>query len=838
MKNKLLKNVLLGFLLVGFTALKAQPLSGIYSIPGSYASIQAAVTDLNTNGVGTGGAIFNVAAGYTETITGTIALTATGTAANPIVFQKSGVGSNPLITAHVGTLLASSTTTIDVMWSFTGSDYVTIDGIDLLDPATNTTPTTQMEVGYGFYKASGTDGANNNTIQNCVITLNRNNITAAAAGPRANATGSVGIEVVNCLPTTVGTVVTVTAVSGASSNNKFYGNTIQNVSFGILLSGFAAPSPYTLADLNNDIGGTSAVTGNNIINFGGGVGGTTQCGAILINNQWSFNISYNTVNNNTGAGVNHGGSNRGIWLFASSAGASCNINFNKITINGGSNTGAIDWCLDLEMAQTGANGNVININNNQFLNCNKTVASTVAFTAIWINTAATTVNCNNNYIYGFTYSGTGVTQCILSQLAGVGTLNINNNTIDSTTLGGAAATGTHYNIGITSAPSLAINVNANTVTRTYLNTTGTGTKVLYPIYCSAATPTININDNLVDSLTRNGTTGGTTIGIYHAGGTNGITTVNVRRNIVRNMSITGTGTASTMYGIQVSTGTIICDSNTITNLACLKTTGSSALYGIYDISSPNVETFSNNRISNLTHAGTGLVYGIYAFTTTGTRLVTNNTISSLTGNGGNIVGILMTSSSPTITRNRIYSLRSNGTTTGTVFGISVTSVGTAGFANIANNLIDSLVAPNYSGTADAIRGISSAIALANSNLRIYYNTISLSATSSGANFFSSAVFFTGNATATTAALDLRNNILVNNSIPNGTGNAVALRSSTAAINNYAATSNNNLFYAGTPSATNLIYHNGTNGDSTLALFKNRLATFEQASITENPTFIS
>lgn len=828
-------------MIIGISNLNAQALIGIKTIPSAnFPTIKSAVDSLNAQGVGTGGVIFDVAAGHTETSLVSIAMTATGTIANPIIFRKDPLtsGANPLITAHVGTLLASSTTIIDVMWSFAGSDYVTIDGIDLQENALNTTPTTQMEVGYGFYKASATDGANNNTLQNCVITLNRNNVTAVASGPRANATGSVGIEVVNCLPSTVGTAVTVTAVSGASSNNKFYANTIQNVNFGILLSGFAAASPYTLADLNNDIGGTSTATGNNIVNFGGGIGAASQCGAIFINNQWSFNISYNTVNNNNGSGVNHPSSNRGIWLFASSVGASCNINFNKVTISGGSSTTTIDWCLDFEMAQSGANGNVININNNQFLNCNKTVASTAAFTTIWLNTAASTVNCNNNYIYGFTYTGTGTTQCILSQFAGIGTLNINNNTIDSTTLGGAAATGTHYNIGVTAAPATVANLNGNTVTRTYLNTTGTGTKTLYGMYITASTPTININDNLVDSITRNGTTGGTTIGIYQAGGSNGTTTVNVRRNTVRNLSITGTGTTSTMYGMQVSTGTIICDSNNISNLSCLKTTGVSALYGIYDISSPTVETFSNNRISNLTHAGTGIVYGIYTFTTTGTRLVTNNTVTGLTGNGGNVIGLLMTSSSPTITRNRIFNLRSNGATAGTVFGISLTSVGTAGFANIANNLIDSLNAPNYSGTADAIRGISSAITLANSNLRIYYNTIRLSAASTGANFFSSAVFFTGNATATTARLDLQNNILVNNSIPNGTGNAVALRSSTTAINNYATTSNNNLFYAGTPGAANLIYHNGTNGDSTITLFKNRLATFEQTSVTENPTFIS
>jgi sortase (surface protein transpeptidase) len=44
---------------------------------------------------------------------------------------------------------------------FCGSDYVTIKQIDLSEAAANTTATTQMEVGYGFYKASATNGANN-----------------------------------------------------------------------------------------------------------------------------------------------------------------------------------------------------------------------------------------------------------------------------------------------------------------------------------------------------------------------------------------------------------------------------------------------------------------------------------------------------------------------------------------------------------------------------------------------------------------------------------------------------------------------------------------------------
>src|SRR6478735_9345061 len=109
----------------------AQALTGIKTIPGSYSSLALAVADLNTNGVGTGGVTFNIAAGYGEVLTSGLVVTATGTAANPIIFQKSGTGANPEIKAYPGSQLASSTAGIDIMLAFVGSDYVTIDGIDL-----------------------------------------------------------------------------------------------------------------------------------------------------------------------------------------------------------------------------------------------------------------------------------------------------------------------------------------------------------------------------------------------------------------------------------------------------------------------------------------------------------------------------------------------------------------------------------------------------------------------------------------------------------------------------------------------------------------------------------
>ena len=192
-------------------------LSGTKTIPTDYASVAAFVTDVNTQGVGAGGVTLNVPAGHTETLTGKITLTATGTAANPIIIQKSGAGANPKLTSYVGTV-ATPSVVADGFFVLAGSDYVTIDGIDLQESAANTTTTTVMEFGYGLFLASATNGSQNNTIQNCVITLNRLQNTGWTA-PGHN--GSTGIAVLNGLATTSG-AVTITAASGSNSNNKFY----------------------------------------------------------------------------------------------------------------------------------------------------------------------------------------------------------------------------------------------------------------------------------------------------------------------------------------------------------------------------------------------------------------------------------------------------------------------------------------------------------------------------------------------------------------------------------------------------------------------------------------
>jgi hypothetical protein len=94
---------------------------------------------------------------------------------------------------------------------------------------------------------------------------------------------------------------------------------------------------------------------------------------------------------------------------------------------------------------------------------------------------------------------------------------------------------------------------------------------------------------------------------------------------------------------------------------------------------------------------------------------------------------------------------------------------------------------------------------------------------------------------------MKNNILVNLATPNGTGNSVAFRRSSGLANtlsNYSPESNNNLFYAGTPGPSNLIYSDGTSSATFLADYKNGVFVAgtinprDSNSVTEIPNFIS
>ena len=650
MKNQnYVKAILL--LMLFFSQRAFSQLSGTFTIPGSYSSIANAVTALNTSGVGSGGATFNVAAGYTETITGTIVLTATGTLSNPIIFQKSGAGINPLITSYTGTQTGNATP--DGMWAIAGGDYITINGIDLTDKVANTTATTTMEYGYGLFKLSGTDGAQNNTIKNCVVTLNRVN---NAAWLTVGGNGSIGITVNNSTYNASSTNITVTAASGTNSYNKFYTNTIQNCNAGMVFHGFAAASPYNLADTLNDVGGNSLTTGNTIINFGGGASATNPAVGVNVRDQWGFNLSYNTINNNTGSGVNHVTTLRGIYTTASSINASMNINYNTLTIKGGGTTSQIS-VIENNGGLTGTN-NTINIIGNNLLNCEYLTATSGIFYGIYNIATATNVNITNNTINGISYSA--------STLAGSGTVY-----------------GINYTAANTNA-SVSQNVVKN-ITRTG-NTGGTSAG----IFSSGTVVNYTISQNNIDSITINGTgTGGIIYGIQSSGTTTTLENNNISN--LRNTKTTGTGVIYGLYNPNTNTNEYFRNNN-IYNITH---SGTGLVYGYYAAGTGN-KFISYNNFYNLTSAAlisgitiaTGIVNifnnKIYDITTT-TALTTAVSASGIT------IGSLTTGGTHNLYNNlisRIYAPAASGGTNVNVFGINITNTSTSTNIRVYNNTVN------------------------------------------------------------------------------------------------------------------------------------------------------
>ncbi len=140
----------------------ALPLNGAYTIgsSGYYPSFTMAITHLNAAGVGAGGVTFQAAAGEVFAENSPL-ITCSGTAANPILFTSLGSGNNPKITPAGG----DNSYGIRIE----GGDYITFDHIDIANPAGSST----LEYGYWIRGISGA-GPDNNTIQNCNITLSRN----------------------------------------------------------------------------------------------------------------------------------------------------------------------------------------------------------------------------------------------------------------------------------------------------------------------------------------------------------------------------------------------------------------------------------------------------------------------------------------------------------------------------------------------------------------------------------------------------------------------------------------------------------------------------------------
>lgn len=783
-------SILLTFLAVS-SSLFGQ-LSGTKTIPTDYANIAAFVTDLNAQGVGNGGVTLNVPSGYTETApAGGFQITASGTASNPIVITG-GTAPKPVITAN-GSLVSGALN--DALFKLIGSDYVTISNLELRENAANTTTaagTNNMtEWGIALLYASVTNGAENVTLQNNTIVLDRT--YANTFGIYANATHS---------NTDVVTSASATGANGGHNNLKIYANNISNVNQGIAVVGPTDPADY---QLTIEIGSeTNAALGNTISNYG--TTGTFSAFAnvnqsvfgIMVRNTKFVTIGRNNVTSSTG-GVS-AGQIRGIFLNSFSSAVTgaqtISIQNNNLNLQTGFASGAIGGIV--VEANAGNSTSTVTISGNDFTGSTNAVTSSGTITFI------------NN-------------------VAPVQNLQVLNNTFTNLTLN---TTGTVVLVShnYTMAADGVKNLSGNQIVGTFTKTSASGSVTGFTTSASSVNgASTTYNNNNFSNLNLSGSASFT--GITDSDGNTGIPSKTMTNNTFSNITL-GTGSftgisSSYLGGISTVSG------NTISN-----NTGSSTFTGISLTSSGNLATsvsVFNNTISNWTGTST-------SSTTTGMTVSNTSTLIEIYGNNvfgltstssGTISGIVFSGSNgeKRVYKNKIYDLSVNNAG-GLVYGISTTS---ALNTYIYNNLISGLTAPSTSGT-DVIRGLNISVTSTNSTVGVYYNTLFLNATSTGTNFGTTGIYQSGSTTATSGSLDMRNNIFINQSVANGTGVTAGFRRSNANIANINAASNNNLWYTGVPSAAAVLYTDGTNTFQTLGNFQAFLAPMESNSITGEAGF--
>ena len=756
-------------------------LTGTKNIPGDYATLELAVNDLNIQGVGAGGVVLNVVAANPQSApAGGYSITATGTVANPIT-----------ITGNSNTITASNALVVgnlnDGIFKLIGSDYVTIQGFTMLENAANlvtAAATNNMtEWGVALLYATATDGAQNCTIQNNTITLNRS---------YQNTFGIYSNSTHTALAVTVS--ASATGATGGNSGLRIYSNAIDNVNLGIVIVG-----PTAIADANTgiDVGGSLLSQGNVITNYG--TTGTfsayanvsTTVNGILIRNSNGFNCSYNTVTSSVG-GVTAGTLN-GIQVQASSSVPTAtftnNITFNSISLKSGLATGAMNGIT--YPGGSASTTSISNINNNDFNNFGHTVAASGAI--IFITTASTnlTTSISNNTFTNMTVNTTGsvtfISMSFTVTLVG-GSKTVNGNSIVT----GFSKTGAGGTVLlVTDNGSSSTVVQSNCTNNNFSNITVTGATTFTGLnYTDGGTaPSRTVSGNTLNNWT---------------GGTNAINCMNFTY---------WSGTTSTL------------NSNTISNI-----TGQGIVTGITignTVATANPITVANNTVSNLSSTGTGnTVTGITCSNNSPAVNLYGNTVNTLSSTGASLVsGITFSNGTATnIFNNKVYDL-SGTNASSTVSGITISG----GTINVFNNLVGDLRAIN-ANAANPVNGIN---ITGGTTISLYNNSVNIAASSGGALFGSSAV-----SASTSATVVLRNNIFYNTSTPSGAGIVAAYRRTTTTLTSYGASSNNNEFYAGTPSASNLLFYDGTNSDQTIAALKLRLSPRDANSVSEALTFRS
>jgi hypothetical protein len=791
------KQFLLIFISLFWASIAFGQLTGIKNIPVDYPTLADAITDLNSQGVGLGGVTIFVAPGNPQTAPagGYVINTTTTDPSKPIIIDGGGntiMAPNPQPSGNLN----------DAIFKIIGTDWVTIQNCVMQEnPANNVTTATSnnmTEFGVALFYNTTTDGPQNCSIINNTITLGSiyQNAFGIYATSRTTATNMT-------------VAADITDPNGAFHNLHIIGNTINGVNMGVVLVG----------SLTGDYMAQGIVINNNKITFGvnGTFSGYQSVSGSAVAGILTNNVLNTTINNNklTSNGTLTSGALRGIYHYAT---GTLPTNIKMTNYFNGNNI----YLLSAATSTASIYGMHLNNYNDSVTNY------IISDTIIGLNSNGALTSA----VYGIYHQGTAKYQYISKNI-----FDIDTKTSGSIYLINGGNTVRPYGIQV---------VDSNRVD--LLNKTTAGGTVYFYYSGSSSDSTVKkyFTNNLINNVTL---TGGTTFyGFYD---TDGLGTNAAKRYYYNNVIQNVTGGTSAAYGIYVTYGKVLDIYNNIIQ----SIVNGAAITGIYAGGSSTVDMkVYNNKIQTLTSTsgtitgiysaanGTGAIAKIYSDTITGLTAssgsvygiqinygVTTNIYNNLLYNlsGSNVVYGIFPAAGTTnnIYANKMYDMNASGST-GSVAGIYVSS-GTTN--NIYNNFIKRLYAPTSSGT-NQVQGISLS---GGTTDNVYYNTIYLDANSSGADFGTSGIY----ASTSPTTIDLKNNIVVNNSTPAGTGLTVALRRAAASLTQYNNSSNNNLFYAGTPGASNLIYYDGTTPYQTLSDFQTLVTPRDGASITEMPPFV-
>lgn len=748
----------LALLLTAFahaTTMKAQPLSGTYTLPViGMTNLAQAIQRLNTFGV-TGNVTINLTADETAPSGGFVLGSPTlnlGTNASSATQRITINGNGFILTAPTG---VGGT---DAIFKIQGPDFVTLNKIVFSESSANTTNAQMMEWGVAIVKSGNGDGdgTQNCAIKNCKITLNKNNTTApSGVSPK----GATGIFIGNCMGSSTSPLALTAFGTTANSDIFINQDTITNVTNGIHMAGYPFPNPIAVNDQS------MTITENLITNF-------TRMGVYLIYSN-NDQVSKNRINNMADGGTAPADSIRGIFndgpvLTATNNSWTCDDNVIDLTIAGNvTSSRAIGIWSQLngtgftyirkdtvKLTASATSALLIGIYSQNTLGTQEisnnlvrdfTTSSTNTHHTVGIWNGQTTYSpygypassqISNNVITGFNVNTTGLVAGCIDQNSTVATSNFTNNIVSNFTINGNATEFRGYSNGAAVAATNIANITGNKFT---------------DITASGTTPCVVINPKAST-----------------------LVTFNITGNVIRNLSF-NTGQ---IRGIDVDWGV----KATVNNDTFQNIVGNADVYGIkagYTGSGVTTHQFNDNVFSTMSSGGSASVVAAIAFTP-GTTYVTSST---------------------NMYNNRISSILASGAGS-TVYGIHIAGGSTA--HTIFNNVISDVIAASNTAAYSSSFGMN---ILGGGNNTVLHNTINLKSGVGASGFGATGILYNNGGTNT-----FKNNLVNVNITAGSTNNVVAMRamsgSPSAAPSATSFAAENNIYYTPTGSA-NFLYGEGT-----------------------------